>query len=127
MHQEQALKKLKRNYNKTVVDHCLRPRNFRRLDRPDGYASNSGDDGDRIEIFVRMEKERIVECSFQTNGCAATLACGSMATELVKNKTYTEALSAASKDSIIDALEGLPQGNVHCADSVSETIKLVKT
>ncbi len=121
---ESAQKKLKKYYSKTVVDHCLQPRNFQRMTAPDGYIKHTGTDGDDVEIFVRMDKSRITECTFQTDGCAATLACGSIATELIQGKFFSDALAAVSPDKIIEALGGLPDGNIHCALKISQALKL---
>ena len=121
---QNAIEKLKKHYSKTVVEHCLQPRNFRRLSAFDGYTKHTGTDGDSVEIFVNMDNNRVTECTFQTDGCAATLACGSMATELVRGRLYTEALDAVHPDKILWALGGLPDGNIHCAHKISHALKL---
>ena len=121
---EKALRKLKKHYSKIVVEHCLRPRNFQRMRAPDGYIKRTGTDGDVIEIFVQLDNDRVIECTFQTDGCAATLACGSIATELTKGRVYSEATNAVSPDKIIEALGGLPDGNIHCAHNISHALKL---
>ncbi len=118
-----ALRKLKQHYSKTVVEHCLHPRNFQGMSSPDGYVKHSGEDGDIVEIFVRLDKNRVTECTFRTDGCAATLACGSMATELIKGRMYSDAADAVSPNKIIEALGGLPDGNIHCARSISQALK----
>jgi NifU-like protein involved in Fe-S cluster formation len=75
-------------------------------------------------MFVRLENKMVMDCTFLTNGCAATLACGSLATELVKDKFYTVALQAISPENIIVGLGGLPEGNLHCAHLVSKIFRL---
>ncbi len=121
---ENAVEILKKNYSKTVVEHCLRPRNYRKMSAPDGYTKHTGADGDVIEIFVRLDNNKVTDCTFQTDGCAATLACGSIATELIKGRLYPDALVAVSPDKIIQALGGLPKGNIHCAHKISQSLKL---
>lgn len=119
-----AEESLERIYGKIVADHCLRPRNFRIMNRPDGYSRTTAEDGDMIEWYVRIEDEKVAECSFQTNGCAATLACGSLLSELAKNKRIEEAFDETAPDRIIAGLGGLPAGNHHCASIVSKTFRL---
>ena len=121
---EKALEKLKKHYSPTVVEHCLHPRNFREMRTPDGYSKNTGADGDTVEIFVRLDNSQVIECTFQTDGCAATLACGSIATELITGRQFSEALDAVSPPNIIQALGGLPEGNIHCAHKISQALKL---
>ncbi|MFC2160087.1 iron-sulfur cluster assembly scaffold protein [Acidobacteriota bacterium] len=121
---ENVLEKLKKHYSKTVVEHCLKPRNFRKLSSPDGYSKHTGSDGDIVEIFVQLDNKRVTDCTFSTDGCAATIACGSIATDLMKGKLYSEALNAVSPNKIIAALGGLPDGNIHCAHKISQALKL---
>jgi nitrogen fixation NifU-like protein len=49
-----------------------------------------------------------------TDGCGPVIACGSMATELVKGRTISEAM-ALSEDDIMTRLDGLPDSERHCA------------
>ena len=119
-----AKESLERIYGKIVADHCLQPRNFRKMDRPDGYSRSTAEDGDLIEWYVRIENKTLTDCTFQTNGCAATIACGSLLSELAKNKRIEEAFEEIAPDRIIAGLEGLPEGNHHCALLVSQTLRL---
>ncbi len=121
---ENAEELLKKHYSKTVVEHCLQPRNLRKMHAPDGYTKHSGTDGDIVEIFVRLDNKRVTECTFMTDGCAATLACVSIATELITGRLYAEALDAIHPDKILKALGGLPDGNLHCAHKASQALKL---
>lgn len=105
---EKALRKLRKLYSKTVVEHCLRPRNFKRMRAPDGYIKHKVEDGDVVEVFMQLDNDRVIGCTFQTDGCAATLACGSIATELIMGRVYSEATDAVSPEKIIEALGGLP-------------------
>jgi len=51
----------------------------------------------------------VVDSGFWTNGCAATIACGSISTEWVKGKSVTDALAVTAED-IAAALVDLPEG-----------------
>ncbi len=39
---ENTLKKLKKHYSKTFVEHCLQPRNFQKMTSPDGHIKHTG-------------------------------------------------------------------------------------
>jgi nitrogen fixation NifU-like protein len=69
-----------------------------------------------------VREGRIVDARFMTNGCAPTVACGSITTELVKGKIIAEAL-AITEDDILNALEGLPESEVHCAALAAATLR----
>jgi len=112
--QKRALDEMRRIYTETVVDHALHPRNFGNLPDADGFASITTDGGDTIKMWLRVKNDQIVEAFFWTDACAVTIASLSMTTELIKGKTVTEALVISQQD-VLEALGGLPEGNVHCA------------
>ncbi len=100
-----------------ILEHAQRPRNLREMDQPDGRAHLRSDCGhDQVEFFVRLQAGAIAEVSFLFQGCAYTVACGSVATELAAGLPVAEARRAISPDAISEALGGLPEGNYHCAE-----------
>ena len=121
--QEQIMNQLRRLYSPEVIERWQNPRNFQRLEHPDGYAKVKGSCGDTMEMFLKIKDDRILECSFFTDGCGTTIACGSMATELVEGKTFTEALALVSAEEILKNLGGLPEADVHCAQLAAETMR----
>ena len=78
-------------YQDVIIDHNNRPRNFRKLEEPslsqEGYNPLCGD---RINLEVRLEGDRIVDIGFISSGCAISRASSSMMTERVKGKTREE-------------------------------------
>ena len=90
--QDQIMDELRRTYGETVINHWQNPRNFRALENPDGYAEVKGVCGDTMEMYLRVKDDVISECTFQTDGCGTTIVCGSVATEMAVNKSFTEAL-----------------------------------
>lgn len=121
--QEQIMKQIRKEYSEIVIDHWQNPRNFSKMENPDGYAQVKGSCGDTMEMFIRMKDDRIAECTFQTDGCSTTIVCGSMASEVAKNKTFTQALALISSDEILKRLGGLPESDIHCAQLASETLR----
>jgi len=121
--QAEIMEKIRKVYSETVIDHWQNPRNFRRLEKPDGYAKAKGSCGDTIEMFIKTDRDRILACTFQTDGCATSIACGSMATEIAANKTFTEVLAKVSASEILGRLGGLPAVDEHCATLASETLR----
>jgi nitrogen fixation NifU-like protein len=109
-------------YSDLVVDHACNPRNYGELKDSDGFARITGPCGDTMEIWLQIKGDIITDASFQTEGCAATVACGSMATELIKGKNLAVARSI-SQQKMLDSLHGLPEGNMHCALLAANTVK----
>jgi nitrogen fixation NifU-like protein len=105
-----------------LVDHIVRPRNLGTIEAPDGEATLSGICEDTVRIQFRLQGDRIEEIRFMTNGCGATLACGSMATEWARGKTLGEAMKVSAQQ-LIEALGGLPIESTHCAYLAANTLK----
>jgi nitrogen fixation NifU-like protein len=120
--QEAILNEARSIYSERVIDHFLHPRNPGRMDDPDGFASVTGPCGDTMHIFLKMRGGRVLEARFMTDGCASTIACGSIITELVKEKTISEAIEVSAAD-VIEASGGLPGSSVHCAVLAAQTLQ----
>jgi nitrogen fixation NifU-like protein len=81
-------------YQEVILDHHKRPRNFRVLEAASARAAGHNPlCGDRVEVYVRMDGDRIAEVSFLGNGCAISKASASMMTDAVVGKTRDQALS----------------------------------
>ncbi|MGB9005447.1 MAG: iron-sulfur cluster assembly scaffold protein [Candidatus Aminicenantales bacterium] len=121
--QQQIMDQVQKIYSQAVIDHWQNPRNFRRMETPDGYAKIKGPCGDTMEMFLKVKDDKVTECAFQTDGCGTTIVCGSVATELASGKSFAEALGAVSAAGILKILGGLPEENVHCAQLAAETLR----
>ncbi|HDJ22513.1 MAG TPA: iron-sulfur cluster assembly scaffold protein [Candidatus Aminicenantes bacterium] len=121
--QDQIMSQLRQQYSAEVIDRWQNPRNFKRIENPDGYAQVKGSCGDSMEMFLKIEDDRIIDCGFFTDGCGTTIACGSIATEVAQGKSFIEALALVSADEILKRLGGLPEEDVHCALLAAETMR----
>ena len=120
--QKRALDEMQGVCTDTVIDHALHPRNFGSLPGADGFASVTSAGSDNIKTWLRIRNDRIIEASFWTDACAAIIASLSVMTELVKGQTVTEAMYISQQD-VLQALGGLPEGNVHCALQAISVLK----
>jgi len=120
--QKQLFGNLREFYSETTTDHILHPRNAGSLDNPDGYASLHSSCNESMEIWLKVNDNHINEVGYWTDGCAATIACGSMVSELVKGKTVNQLLTISPRD-LADALDNFPEGNFHCAELAVNTLK----
>ena len=117
-----AVESMSADFSQTAIDHCLKPRNVGEFEYADGFGRASRVCGDTLQLSLRVREGRIVDVRFMTDGCGPTIACGSATTELVKGKTVAEAL-AITEDDILDALDGLPESEVHCATLAATTLR----
>ncbi len=121
--QEQIMEELRRTYSPAVIDHWQNPRNFKTLETPDGQARVKGICGDSMEMFLKVRDDKVIDCTFQTDGCGTTIVCGSVATELALGKSLVEALGAVNAAEILKVLGGLPEDSIHCAQLAAETLR----
>ena len=115
-----------KNYSKIVIREYKNPTNFGVLDNPDIIGIVKGPCGDTMKITLRIKDNKITKTRFWTDGCGATIACGSILTKLLRGKTIKEADEITTEE-LIKALDGLPKEHCHCAvlaiDTLHKSIK----
>jgi nitrogen fixation protein NifU and related proteins len=123
--QSQIDAKEEKVYSAKVLGEFRNPQNLGRIEDPDCYGMIRGPCGDTMEFSMNIRKGRIRKILFMTDGCGPSLACGSITTKMAKGKTIEEALKIKDRD-ILNALDGLPEENRHCAklavDALHETL-----
>lgn len=110
-------------YTDTVIDHAMNPRNVGVLPGAEGWARYKGPCGDTMEIWLKMEGNRVARANFWTDGCGTAIACGSMVTELAKGRNVHYCLEMEQKD-VLDSLGDLPEESRHCALLAATTLKM---
>jgi len=101
-------------YTKEVISEFRDPANVGPLDDADGTGVADGLCMDTMHMWVRLEGGRVSQCTFYTDGCGATIACGSRLTKLVTGRTTDDAMAIGPED-LIKSLGGLPEEHIHCA------------
>jgi len=120
--QESIMEDARKIYSGKVIERWLNPRNLGKIRNPDGFAKIKGPCGDTMQISFKVKDGRLSKIEFKTDGCASSIAAGSMATELAQGKKPEEA-AEISQQMILDALDSLPEESVHCALLASNTLK----
>ena len=120
--QESIMEDAKKIYSEKVIELWLNPRNRGKVRKADGFAKIKGPCGDTMQISFKVKDGRLSKIKFMTDGCASSIAAGSIATELAQGKKIEEA-AEISQEMILDALDGLPEESVHCALLASTTLK----
>jgi nitrogen fixation protein NifU and related proteins len=102
-------------YNELVLDHCTNPRNVGEIANADGYA-HIGDPecGDQMQLWIKVDSDRISDIKFKSTGCAGAIATSSMTTVLAKGKTLKEA-KRISDDHVVSALHGVSRQDGACS------------
>jgi nitrogen fixation protein NifU and related proteins len=79
-------------YQEVILDHNRTPRNFRVLAHPTHRAEGFNPlCGDRLDLFLNVESERIADIGFQGSGCAISRASASLMTDALKGRSLGEA------------------------------------
>jgi nitrogen fixation NifU-like protein len=110
-------------YSDIVQEHFEHPRNVGVIEHADADAEvDNPACGDTMHLYLRIADDRIVEAKFQTQGCPAAIAAGSVLTELLVGKTVDEALDV--KEALIhQTLGGLPPQKAHSAVLSEDAVK----
>jgi len=102
-------------YNPKVLEHYRNPRNIGEIEDADGVGVYLSDFcGDITKFWIKVKGDEIIDVKFKTQGCAASIASGSILTELAKGKTMEEVLGITKED-VAGALGGLPEQKIHCS------------
>lgn len=120
-------------YSEIVKDHFSNPRNFLEDKDVEIYskeASGVGKEGspacgDVMKMWIKVHEERIVDCKWQTFGCASAIASTSMYSTMITEDggmTLEEALEVKPKN-ILKKLGGLPNNKIHCSVLADKAFK----
>ena len=111
-------------YSEKVMDHFRHPRNVGVIEDADGVGEvGNAKCGDIMKIYLKIEDDTVVDAKFETFGCGSAIASSSMATELIRGKPVSEAMTLTNQ-AVVEALDGLPTHKIHCSVLAEEAIKL---
>lgn len=102
-------------FSAIVLDHFHNPRHVGPLEAAthQGVAGSPGD-GPYLILWFVVEEDVIQQAAYQTYGCPAAIASGSMTATLLVGRTVEQALNLTATDLML-LLGGLPEGKEHCA------------
>ena len=111
-------------YSKEVLEHFLRPKNAGVIDDPSGVGMIGDPDcGDSLQLFIRVDGDRITDVKYLIRGCPAAMAVASALSELAKGKPVEDALFITDDD-VVEALGGLPEIKLHCSNLGASALQL---
>jgi nitrogen fixation NifU-like protein len=86
------MENLRELYQEVILDHNRNPRNFRKMETPDGFAhGNNPLCGDQIDVYLRIRDGFIEDISFDGQGCAICTSSASMMTMALKGMSEADA------------------------------------
>ncbi|TFG32339.1 iron-sulfur cluster assembly scaffold protein [Candidatus Thorarchaeota archaeon] len=110
-------------YSEKVLDHFRNPRNVGTLEGDDVAVGKVGNPtcGDIMEVFIRIDGDKITDAKFRTFGCGSAIATTSMTTEMVVGMTLDEAMELTRED-VAGELDGLPPIKMHCSNLAADAL-----
>ena len=111
-------------YPKFLMEHFQNPRNVGEISNPDGVGTvGNASCGDIMQMFIKVNGDKITEATFKTFGCGAAIATSSILTERVKGATIDEALKI-SEETSKEVLSQLPKEKIPCFTLATDALKL---
>lgn len=111
--------------NEKVLEHFRNPHNAGNLAEPTAVAEVSNPVcGDTMRLSVRVQGGRVLEARFKTQGCVASIAAGSVLTDLLINRSVPEAREITALR-ISEALGELPPATMHAAELAMDALSAV--
>jgi nitrogen fixation protein NifU and related proteins len=114
-------------FSEAVLDHFQAPRNVG--DIPNATARVEVTNpvcGDVLRLSARVANGRIIEARFLCQGCTTAIACASLLTVELTNKTLEEG-RAISAIYLSNALGGLPPATHHAAELAFDALAQLLT
>ena len=83
---------LKELYQEIILDHGKNPRNLGKFENFNKDAKGHNPlCGDKVHLFLKLdENKKVIDISFEGEGCAISMASASIMTDLIKGKEENE-------------------------------------
>ncbi len=114
----------RQEYIDHILDHFQNPRNRHRME--DASVQLGGGNpgcGDLITVYLRIEGDRVVEASFEGEGCTISQAGGSIVTELVEGMSLDEIKELGTPTIVEEMGDDVVKSRVRCATLALGTVQ----
>ena len=115
------------SFEEKVREAIANPKNLGKMEDADAVGTVGGAGcGDMLRMWLKFKdqdgKKVIDKASFQSFGCETAIAAASLATELIKGKSTSEALALSGVE-MAAALGPLPPTKIHCTTMVEDALR----
>ena len=106
------------------MDHFQNPKNVGEISNPDGVGTvGNASCGDIMQMYIKVDGDKITEAKFKTFGCGAAIATSSILTDRIKGATINQALKISDETSK-EVVSQLPKEKVPCFTLATDALKL---
>lgn len=85
-------------YAKNILDHYQRPHNFGSLDGAIKHHELNRSCGDDITVYIKTENNKLIQVSFEGQGCSISMAATSILSEALIGRDLEEILNLNLSD-----------------------------
>ncbi len=111
-------------YPELLMEHFRNPKNEGEISNPDGVGTvGNASCGDIMQMFIRVEGNKIVDAKYKTFGCGAAIATSSILTERIRGASPEEALKI-SDETAREVLSQLPKEKIPCFTLAVDALRL---
>ncbi|WP_313803752.1 Fe-S cluster assembly sulfur transfer protein SufU [Cytobacillus sp.] len=112
-------------YRQVIMDHYKNPRNKGVL-ADDSLTINMNNPtcGDRIQLTLKLEGDKVVDAKFEGEGCSISMSSASMMTQAIKGRNIEDALKLSEVFSLImqgkDYEDDIDLGDIEALQGVAK-------
>jgi len=111
-------------YPKFLIDHFQNPKNVGEISNADGTGTvGNASCGDIMQMYIKVENDKIADAKFKTFGCGAAIATSSILTDRIKGAKIDEALKI-SEETSKEILSQLPKEKTPCFTIAMDALRL---
>ncbi len=100
-------------YSDTAIDYFIDQPDMGSLEDADQVSELTGQCGDTMKVYLKMDGEIIKDAKIQVLGCPGAIASAMVAMEMIKGMTIEEARKITDRD-IFRRLIEIPDQKQHC-------------
>ena len=109
-------------YSSRIMEEFYNPQNYGVIKGASGVGKVTSDVGSEIiKIFIKVEKDTIVDAEFQTFGGVVAIACSSIATTLMIGKTLRQ-IRNITANSILEIAGEVPENKMYIVQAVVSAV-----
>ncbi len=109
-------------YSNKIMEEFYNPQNYGVIKGASGVGKVTSDVGSEIiKIFIKVEKDKIVDAQFQTFGGVVAIACSSIATTLMIGKSLKE-IRNITTNTILEIVGEVPETKMYIVQAVVSAI-----
>jgi len=93
-----------------------------KMEDADGFARVKGSCGDTMEMYLKVDGDRVCEVSYTTDGCGSSSVAGSFTAELATGRAIEEVFGLSGAD-VLKEIGAFPEAEEHCAYLAVQTLQ----